>query len=95
VKYSKPDSEVFLSIHKKKEGIEIIVKDQGIGIPKDHQADIFKRFFRAPNAVRTQTDGSGLGLYIVENIVKRHHGTISFTSEEGIGTTFFILLRTS
>lgn len=95
VKYSKPNSEVFLSISKTKDGIEIIIQDHGIGIPKDHQANIFKRFFRAPNAVRTQTDGSGLGLYIVENIVKRHHGTISFTSEEGIGTTFFILLRTN
>ncbi len=92
VKYSKPNSEVKVEIAKKKKCLEVMIKDHGIGIPKEEQTNIFKRFFRAPNAVHTQTDGSGLGLYIVEDIVKKHHGEIRFTSEMNVGTTFYVTL---
>lgn len=92
IKYSKNGSKVIVNVTIKKPVVEISVKDQGIGIPKEQQKNIFNRFFRAPNAIHTETDGSGLGLYIVESIVKKHHGTIQFSSEENKGTTFFVTL---
>lgn len=92
VKYSKPKGEVRVAVVKQDENIEITIEDDGIGIPKEHQKNIFKRFFRAPNALHMETDGTGLGLYLVENIVRKHHGTIRFVSEENTGTTFAITL---
>lgn len=72
--------------------INIAVSDNGIGIPKDQQKDIFKRFFRAENAKTLDPEGSGLGLFIVKTIIDRHGGTLDFKSEEGKGTTFLISL---
>ncbi|OHA65812.1 MAG: hypothetical protein A3D64_01160 [Candidatus Wildermuthbacteria bacterium RIFCSPHIGHO2_02_FULL_49_9] len=64
------------------------VADQGIGIPKEEQKFLFTKFFRASNAVRIQTEGSGLGLWIAQEIMKRHNGRILFESEERKGSTF-------
>ena len=72
----------------KKPFLEIRVKDMGIGIPKDQKLQLFSKFFRARNALKIQTDGSGLGLFIVRNIIRRHGGEIWFESVEGKGTTF-------
>ena len=92
IKYSRDGTEVRVGVKKIGDDVEIAVQDYGIGIPLDHQSKIFTRFFRAPNAVHTETDGSGLGLYIVESIVKKHHGTIRFTSTENESTTFYVTL---
>lgn len=70
----------------------IYVRDDGIGIPKDIQAHIFERFFRAPN-VPEGTEGTGLGLYIAKAIVEKQGGSIWFESEEGKGTTFYVRLK--
>lgn len=72
--------------------MKIRVSDNGVGIPKEQQGDIFKRFFRAQNAKALDPEGSGLGLFIVKTIVQRHGGTLDFESEEGKGTTFIISL---
>lgn len=91
VKYTPPGGVVTISL-READGIEFSVTDTGIGIPKEQQKHVFRRFFRAPNAVLSETEGSGLGLYIVENIVRRHGGTIRFTSTENVGTTFIVTL---
>ncbi len=72
--------------------VKISVKDNGIGIPESQQSSIFNKFFRAENAVRVRTDGSGLGLFIAKNVVERHGGGISFKSTVGKGTTFCFTL---
>ncbi len=70
----------------------LAVADTGIGIPKEQQAKIFSRFFRAANALRAETDGSGLGLYIIKSIIDRAGGALWFASKEGQGTTFYVSL---
>ncbi len=67
---------------------EIIFADNGIGIEKENLGKIFEMFYRATE----QSDGSGIGLYIVKNAVEKLRGTISVNSEVGVGTTFTIIL---
>ena len=64
--------------------------DNGIGIPEKEQANIFRKFFRASNAVLKETEGSGLGLNVVKSFIEEGGGRIWFESKEGEGTTFFI-----
>lgn len=92
IKYSHANSAIRIELRNRENAVEFIVADHGIGIPKDEQKNIFTRFYRSANAVRFVTDSSGLGLYIVATVVKRHNGTIRFESEENVGTTFFITL---
>lgn len=96
IRYNKEYGTVWLSVRKKNnnggEVIEVSVKDTGIGIPKDEHIHIFKRFYRATNAVSVVADGSGLGLFIVKSIIERHGGKVWFESEEGKGTTFYFTL---
>jgi two-component system sensor histidine kinase VicK len=79
-----------LTIQKKGTLIELSVSDTGFGIPVLQQEKIFTKLFRADNANKSDTGGSGLGLYIVKSIVTEAGGDIRFESEEGKGTTFYI-----
>ena len=89
IKYSKPGGDVVIGagLHKKR-FVEITVKDQGIGMPRKDLDRIFTKFFRADNAIKKQTDGSGLGLFIAKNIILNHGGKIWLESEENAGSTF-------
>lgn len=75
---------------KKDKALEIAVKDQGMGIPKNEQKNLFKRFFRANNVANLQ--GTGLGLNIVRRYVGLLSGHITFVSREGKGSTFTVTL---
>ncbi|MDP3971210.1 MAG: HAMP domain-containing sensor histidine kinase [bacterium] len=92
IKYSKPSGHVDISIKKSKDGIECTVQDDGIGIPDKSQNEVFTKFFRAPNAMKVFADGSGLGLYMLQDIIHKHEGNISFKSKEGEGTSFTFYL---
>jgi len=67
--------------------VRITVKDTGIGISAEDQQQLFTKFFRADNAKRMQTHGTGLGLFIANNIIRKHKGRIKVESEIGVGTT--------
>jgi two-component system sensor histidine kinase VicK len=67
---------------------EFSIKDSGIGIPETDKDQLFNRFFRAKNAVKFESTGSGLGLFIVKDIIEAHHGKIWFESAENKGSTF-------
>ena len=92
IKYSKKESRVVISADKKDAVIEISVRDTGIGITKEEQANIFGKFFRAENAKKQDTVGSGLGLYTTKRIIEKHNGKIWFESVAGEGTTFNVQL---
>lgn len=70
----------------------IEIKDHGIGIPKEKQKMIFGKFFRAENAMKVDTDRSGLGLYLSKTIIEASGGKIWFESEIEKETTFYISL---
>lgn len=72
--------------------IKIEVQDNGVGIPEEDQKYIFQKFFRSSNAVRRQTEGSGLGLYIVKSLLEKIGGHIEFRSVENKGSTFWFTL---
>jgi len=90
VKYSEPGDTVTIKAMKVNTMIQILIQDTGIGIPAVEQEEIFQRFFRAENAVRKITEGSGVGLYIVKKVVEDHNGRIWFESGENEGTTFHV-----
>lgn len=74
--------------------VEVAVKDTGIGVPPEDAKKLFTKFYRAENAVKTKADGSGLGLYISQNIVQSHGGTIWMESELNRGSTVHFTLPT-
>ncbi len=96
IRYSMAGSEVIINLEqikeKKNNFVKIEIKDYGIGINIKDQERLFSKFFRGGNAVRFQTEGSGLGLFIVKNIIEAHYGKIWFKSEENKGTTFYVKL---
>lgn len=91
VKYSRPQGMIVVGLRKENNGeeVRVSIKDDGIGIPIGQQKDIFERFFRAQNAIKAETEGSGLGLFIVKSIIERHGGRIWFESAEGKGVIFY------
>ena len=70
--------------------VHVVVKDQGIGIPKESLPNLFGRFFRAQTAVERGIAGTGLGLYMVKESVEHYKGTIEVSSTEGKGSTFTV-----
>lgn len=93
VKYSDKDK-IYIEIKKAdKKTVEICIKDSGVGIPPSELKRIFRRFYRVPSRLTQKTKGTGLGLFIVKSIVKKHGGKIRAESEgEGKGSTFIIEL---
>lgn len=90
VKYSHPGTIVTLTLEADPRTVSIAVADQGIGIPDADQARLFDAFYRASNAAKVR--GTGLGLAFVRLATELHGGGITFTSQEGVGTTFLITL---
>lgn len=71
---------------------EIKVSDTGIGIPEEEHEKVFKRFYRVDEARSRASGGSGLGLSIIKNVVKKHQGTLSLDSKQDAGSTFTVNL---
>lgn len=94
IKYTPIGGKVKLSILMlDKDSIQIKISDTGYGIPTKQHNNIFTKLFRADNVREKDTDGTGLGLYIVKSIVEKSGGKIWFESpKENLGTTFFVNL---
>lgn len=90
INYSPSGATVTLDAAEEDEAVVFSVADQGIGIPRDEQARIFERFYRASNAKEFKPNGTGLGLYIASILADKIKAAISFKSEKGKGTTFYL-----
>src|SRR5690606_4432896 len=88
IKYSPDGGTITLSGAVVSDGVRISVSDQGVGLRPGQQEMIFDRFYRVDNALTRETQGVGLGLYIVRSIIEAHGGRIWAESEPGQGTTF-------
>jgi len=89
VRYTLPSGKIDVVLKYNKGKISFSVEDSGIGIPKDQQKRLFTKFFRGANAVRIDTEGSGLGLFTTKNVIIAHGGKIGFQSEENKGSIFY------
>lgn len=92
IAYTMPDGTVRVSLTRQDDGIEIVVADDGEGIPEGELADVFATFVRGRNARERLVPGTGLGLNIVRTIVEAHGGQVGVQSAEGVGTTVRLLL---
>lgn len=95
IKFTAAGGRVVASVRTVDGGVELAVRDTGVGIPEDEQGMLFTRFFRASTATRNAVPGVGLGLTITRAIVLAHGGTMDVTSKEGVGTEFRMLLPTA
>ncbi len=108
IKYSDPGSEVHLSAAlgsqddrlpsevaadaDEQAWVDVVVADEGIGIPADETERVFERFYRVDKARARATGGTGLGLSIVRHVVMNHGGEVMLQTREGVGTTFTLRL---
>ncbi len=86
--YTPKDGHINVSLQDLGNSIEFTVVDDGLGVPKSEQHNLFTKFFRANNARRARPDGTGLGLFMAKKVVVAQGGAIIFSSQEGKGSTF-------
>lgn len=92
IKYTQEKGCVKISVQHRNNEIVTCVEDNGVGIPKSQQENVFQKFFRSDNIVKNQTEGTGLGLYIAKNTVEQSGGQMWFESKEGKGSSFWFSL---
>jgi CheY-like chemotaxis protein len=95
IKYSPNGEPVVVKLKAKGRGVEVAVRDEGIGIPDADKSKLFGRFARAQNARAMGIGGTGFGLYLTKTIVEMHGGTIGVDSKEGHGSTFRVFVPAS
>jgi signal transduction histidine kinase len=91
-KYSEPGQEIIVRASSEADGALLEVTDHGIGIPADEQDRIFDRFYQSDRRLSRTYDGCGLGLSIVQSVIRLHGGTITVKSAPGRGSTFSVRL---
>jgi two-component system phosphate regulon sensor histidine kinase PhoR len=91
IKFKSPDRkpEIFIRTEREGDFIVLSIKDNGIGIDEDKRDKIFSKYFRIENDI----EGSGIGLYLINEIVKNSGGRIEVDSQKGYGSTFKVFLK--
>ena len=88
IKYTKDGGRIEANIFEENDDVIFTLRDNGVGIPREQQSEVFNKFFRSDNVVKYQTEGTGLGLYIAKNIIEQSGGKMWFKSKENIGSVF-------
>ena len=91
IKYSPNSGDIVIHSYKEDGKIKVSIADKGIGIPEEELQNIFSRFYRVSGAAASFS-GSGIGLYISSEIIKRHGGEIWAESKPGEGAVFYFTL---
>ena len=91
-KYTGPEKRISVLARAAGPAVEIVVEDNGPGIPGADQKRIFDKFYRGKDPLERTIEGSGLGLSMVKHILKAHGGKVSVRSELGKGAAFTVLL---
>lgn len=89
-KYSPEEPKIVISTRNVNKGVEVTVKDHGLGMSREARKNIFDRFYRVNTGDRHDVKGFGLGLSYVKTITEVHHGTINVKSELGKGSSFIV-----
>ncbi len=92
IKYSPDGGTITVRVTQQSSQVQVAVIDQGIGIPSHVLMQVFQRFYRATNAEVRQIKGMGIGLSVVKEIVSLHGGDVLVESQEGVGSTFTVVL---
>ena len=92
IKYSPENSQIEIDLRCDDKKWVLQVKDDGIGISRKAQRQLFKEFYRGDNAINSKVVGSGIGLLLVKNYVTMHGGNISCNSQENVGSTFQVVI---
>jgi hypothetical protein len=95
IKYSAAETRVLIQTREKGEFVEILIEDQGIGIPDAEIPHLFSRFYRIKNDTTEKVKGTGLGLYLSKYFIEAHQGTIevqNYSQDQTSGTRFLIRL---
>lgn len=92
LKYTRSGGLITITLRKTHKSIEVKISDTGIGISEDENPNIFNRFYRGSNALKLDTQGTGLGLYIAKSIIEKHGGKIWFESIIHTGTIFYFTI---
>jgi PAS domain S-box-containing protein len=92
IKYTPDNGRVDIKVRPRKNDIVIEVHDNGWGIPEELKDKVFTKFFRGSNIIKRETNGTGLGLYLVKGLLDALGGKITFKSSEDEGTSFYISL---
>ena len=95
VKYSHASGVVQVRVRVDDTAVEVMVADQGVGIPRRDLDRVFERFYRVDRARSRDTGGTGLGLAIVRHVATNHGGEVLVSSQEGEGATFVLRLPAS
>jgi len=95
IKYTPPSGKIAIRITQSDDHVRWEIEDNGIGVPRESQRRLFEKFYRADNVFAIETEGTGLGLYLVRLILEQFEGRIWCESEEGQGATFIFTLPTS
>ncbi|MCZ7666011.1 MAG: cell wall metabolism sensor histidine kinase WalK [Chloroflexi bacterium] len=91
MKFSPDGGVIQIAVTDLPEAVQVVVSDEGVGMPRDKQSRIFDRFYQIDGSSRRRFGGTGIGLAIVKRIVDAHHGKIWVESEVEKGSSFFLL----